>query len=294
MGGKIQHGHERTKMIENEKLEGAYEAVKAAFGDAKPAMGLVLGSGWSAVAESFEKLGEIGYGDIPGLGAAGVAGHAGKLLWGRLEGLGAFVFQGRRHYYEGVGWNTVALPTYLTKRFGAKAVLLTNAAGGANPSWKPGDLMIITDHINMMGVTPLLGRHDPFWGPRFPDQSRVYDRGLRAAMERAGTAAGVELREGVYLAGTGPTYETPAEVRAWRKLGADAVGMSTVPEAMLANAAGLRVAGLSCITNMASGILDQPLTHEEVTETTKKAMGNMKALVLAFWKELAASGELDK
>ena len=132
-------------MIENEKIAGAAEAVKAAFPEAKPAMGLVLGSGWSAVAAEFENLGELSYADIPGLGSVGVAGHAGKLMWGRLSGLEAFVFQGRRHYYEGVGWNTVAIPTYLTKVFGAKGILLTNAAGGTNPAWNPGDLMIITD-----------------------------------------------------------------------------------------------------------------------------------------------------
>ena len=279
-------------MIENEKIAGAAEAVKAAFPEAKPLMGLVLGSGWSAVAAEFENLGELSYGDIPGLGSVGVAGHAGKLMWGRLAGLEAFVFQGRRHYYEGVGWDTVALPTFLTKACGASALFLTNAAGGTNPAWRPGDLMVIDDHINMMGVTPLLGRHDPFWGPRFPDQSRVYDRALRALLDQAAAAASIPLRHGVYLAGTGPTYETPAEIRAWRTLGADAVGMSTVPEAMLGNAAGLRVVALSCITNMASGILDQPLTHEEVTETTRVSMANMKNLILSFWRELAASAAL--
>jgi purine-nucleoside phosphorylase len=139
----------------------------------------------------------------------------------------------------------------------------------------------------MMGVTPLLGAHDPFWGPRFPDQSYVYDKKLRAVLARAGKKSGVSLRHGVYFAGTGPTYETPAEVRAWRTLGADAVGMSTVPEAMLANAAGLRVVGLSCITNMAAGILDQPLTHQEVFDTSQNAMSGMKKLILRFWKELA-------
>ena len=147
--------------------------------------------------------------------------------------------------------------------------------------------MIIDDHINMMGVTPLLGAHDPFWGPRFPDQSFIYDRKLRGALARAGKKAKVALRHGVYFAGTGPTYETPAEIRSWRTLGADAVGMSTVPEAMLANAAGLRVVGLSCITNMAAGILNQALTHQEVFETSQKAMAGMKKLILQFWKELA-------
>ena len=186
-----------------------------------------------------------------------------------------------------MGWEAVATPLFLLKSLGAKAVFLTNAAGGTNPKWKPGDLMIIDDHINMMGVTPLLGAHDPFWGPRFPDQSFIYDRKLRGALARAGKKAKVALRHGVYFAGTGPTYETPAEIRSWRTLGADAVGMSTVPEAMLANAAGLRVVGLSCITNMAAGILNQALTHQEVFETSQKAMAGMKKLILQFWKELA-------
>lgn len=274
-------------MIDRKPLEAALAAVKKAFPEAKPKLGMILGSGLSEIAESFTKLGVLSYADIPGLGAASVAGHAGRLLWGKSSGLETLIFQGRRHVYEGVGWEAVATPIYLLKILGAKAVFLTNAAGGTRTDWQPGDLMVIDDHINMMGMTPLLGAHDPFWGPRFPDQSYIYDKTLRAVLHRAGKHAGVALRNGVYFAGTGPTYETPAEIRAWRALGADAVGMSTVPEAMLANAAGLRVAGLSCITNMAAGILDQPLTHQEVTDTTQKAMANMKRLILQYWEELA-------
>ncbi len=274
-------------MIDIQPLEQALAAVKAAFPEAKPKIGMVLGSGWSDVAGAFEKLGDMSYADIPGLGATGVVGHAGRLLWGKSSGIETLIFQGRRHVYEGVGWEAVATPIYIIKQMGAKAIFLTNAAGGTRAEWTPGDLMIIDDHINMMGCTPFTGQHDPFWGPRFPDQSCVYDKKLRAALTRAGKEAGLHLRNGVYFAGTGPTFETPAEVRAWRALGADAVGMSTVPEAMLANAAGLRVVGLSCITNMAAGILDQPLTHEEVNETTQKSMGNMKNLILKYWAELA-------
>ena len=274
-------------MIKKDILDTALAAVRAAFPSAKPQIGLILGSGWSEVAAAFEKLGEISYSDIPGLGQTGVVGHAGRLLWGKASGVETFVFQGRRHVYEGVGWEPVAIPLYLSKNFGAKNVFLTNAAGGTRAEWSAGDLMIIEDHINLMGVTPFLGAHDPFWGARFPDQSFVYDKGLRAMLARAAGAVGIALRRGVYLAGTGPTYETPAEVRAWRTLGADAVGMSTVPEAMLANAAGMKVVALSCITNMASGILDQPLSHEEVTETTKRSMSNMKAVIFQFWAEFA-------
>ncbi len=273
-------------MIQRKPLDASLAAVKKAFPKAKPKLGMILGSGLSDIAEAFEKLGEISYEKIPGLGKAGVAGHAGRLLWGKSAGIETFVFQGRRHVYEGVGWEAVATPLFLLMSLGAKAVFLTNAAGGTNPKWKPGDLMIIDDHINLMGVTPLLGKHDPFWGP---DSRPVVHLRPQAAcsLARAGKTAKVALRHGVYVAGTGPTYETPAEVRAWRTLGADAVGMSTVPEAMLANACGLRVAGLSCITNMAAGILNQALTHTEVFETSQKAMANMKKLILQYWKELA-------
>ena len=274
-------------MIDPKALEAALAAVQSAFPEAKPQMGMILGSGLSDVAEAFETLGVLPYAEIPGLGKTGVAGHAGRLVWGKSAGVETFIFQGRRHVYEGVGWEPVAIPLYILKSIGAKGVFLTNAAGGVRADWKAGDLMIIEDHINMMGMTPLLGAHDPFWGPRFPDQTYVYDRDLRAALERAGKETDVELRHGVYFAGTGPTYETPAEIRAWRALGADAVGMSTVPEAMLANACGLRVAGMSCITNMAAGILDQPLTHQEVTDTTQQSMANMKKLILQFWVELS-------
>ncbi|MBQ9344721.1 MAG: purine-nucleoside phosphorylase [Kiritimatiellae bacterium] len=279
-------------MIDTPSLAPALAAVKAAFPAAAPRIGLVLGSGWSDVASAFDKLGELSYADIPGYGAATVVGHAGKLVWCRAAGVETFLFMGRRHYYEGIGWNPVALPAFLLKSLGAKAMFLTNAAGGVNADWAPGDLMLIEDHINMMGVTPLLGAHDPFWGPRFPDQSHVYDRDLQRLLRKAAQAAAIPLRAGIYLAGTGPTYETPAEIRAWRALGADAVGMSTVPEAMLGNAAGLRILGLSCITNMASGILDQPLTHEEVTETTRRSMANMRALIAQFWNELGAANTL--
>jgi len=276
-------------MIDTVSLAPAFDAVSAAFPGARPAWGMVLGSGWSEAASGFEKLGEISFSDIPRFGAAGVAGHAGKLLWGRRAGVEAFIFRGRRHVYEGVGFEPVVMPVYLAKRFGAKAMLLTNAAGGVRKDWNAGDLMAISDHVNLMGVNPLIGPHDPFWGPRFPDQSAVWSPRLRGMLFEAAETADVALREGVYLAGTGPTYETPAEVRAFRTMGADAVGMSTVPEAILANAAGLEVAGITCITNMASGILDRPLTHEEVTETTAKSMEKMCALLLAFADRFAAS-----
>jgi purine-nucleoside phosphorylase len=274
-------------MIDRKILDDALAKVRTTWPAAKPAAGLILGSGWSDVVPAFTVHGTLPYEEIPGLGRTGVVGHAGRLVWGEHAGVPTLLFQGRRHYYEGVGWTPIALPLFLLKSLGARAVLLTNAAGGLRADLAPGTQMIISDHINLMGDNPLLGPHDPFWGPRFPDLSAVYDPALRAALKRAGAAAGETLAEGVYLAGSGPAYETPAEIRAWRTLGADAVGMSTVPEAVLARAAGLRVAGLSCITNWAAGISPHALSHEEVTETTRRSMARMKAVLLSYWGELA-------
>ncbi|MBP7830850.1 MAG: purine-nucleoside phosphorylase [Kiritimatiellae bacterium] len=270
-------------------LDKALAFVKSQWPAAKPKIGLICGSGWSDVVAAFKEKGSLSYGDIPGMGSPGVVGHAGKLAWTELAGVETFVFQGRRHWYEGEGWTPVALPVYLLKQMGARAVVLTNAAGGVRADLTPGTLMIIEDHINLMNANPLLGPHNPAWGPRFPDQSTVYNKELREALERAGKAVGQKLAKGVYLAGSGPLYETPAEIRAWRALGADAVGMSTVPEAQLANAAGLKVLGLSCITNLAAGVSKNPLTHEEVTATTKAAMAGMKTLIVQLWKELSLS-----
>lgn len=270
-----------------ELLEEAATFLKGRWPDAKPSHGLILGSGWSEVVDTFEIKDTIEYGAIPGLGKAGVVGHAGKLAWATAAGLETFIFQGRRHYYEGVGWTPIAIPIYVVKQFGASTLVLTNAAGGARDKMTPGDLMIIADHINNFGANPLLGEHNPVWGPRFPDQSHVYDPSLIELLKKAGKAASVPLTTGVYLASTGPTYETPAEVRAYKAIGADAVGMSTVPEAILANAAGLKLAGLSCITNLAAGISKMDLTHEEVTDTTKQTMPRMKNVLEAFWKEMA-------
>lgn len=277
-------------MIDRKTLEQALAFVRSQWPKAQPEMGLILGSGWSEVVDSFHIAAAIPYEQIPGLGKTGVVGHAGRLVLAESSGIETLIFQGRRHYYEGVGWTPIALPVFLLKSMGAKGVLITNAAGGVRDDLKPGSLMIIDDHINFLGANPLVGGHDPIWGPRFPDQSEVYNTKLRRLLALAGKARGETLPHGVYLADSGPTYESPAEIRAFRTLGADAVGMSTVPEALLANAAGLKVAGLSCITNLAAGISKQPLSHEEVTEATRNAMARMKGVVLAFWKEVAREG----
>ena len=263
--------------------------VAARWPDAHPEHALVCGSGWGQVAESFLLFDSISYDDLPGFGAATVEGHQGRVLLAEiLPGHQLLIFQGRRHFYEGEGWESVVAPVRLAQNLGVKTLLLTNAAGGINPALAPGDLMALTDHINFMPGNPLVGPHDPTLGPRFPDQSAVYDPELRQTLRAAAKQADVTLREGVYLALTGPAFETPSEIRAFGKLGADAVGMSTVPEAMTANAAGLRVAALSCISNLAAGISPQPLSHEEVNETAQGAMPRMRQLILAYFQSLAA------
>ncbi|MBN1270090.1 MAG: purine-nucleoside phosphorylase [Kiritimatiellae bacterium] len=274
-------------MMNYDVMEKAAAMVRHEWPDARPACGLILGSGWGDVARAFAVSDSISYEVIPGLGRTGVAGHAGQLLRADHAGLQTLIFQGRRHWYEGEGATPLALPIYVLKQMGAATVVLTNAAGGIREDFAPGDLMCLDDHINMLGINPLGGPPNPFWGPRFADQTTVYDPALREALDRAAAKAGVDLKHGVYIAVSGPTYETPAEIRAWRALGADAVGMSTVPEAMLANAAGLKVLGLSCITNLAAGISSAPLTHAEVTAATRQVMPRMTNLLSKLWEEMA-------
>ena len=261
-------------------LDAAVAALKRQWPDARPRCGIILGSGWSEVVEGFSGK-ETAYSDIPGLGSTGVMGHAGKLRHVSIEGMEVFIFQGRRHWYEGTGWTPVILPVYLLHAFGANTVLLTNAAGGIRSNLPPGSLMVIEDHINLLGSNPLIGPHNPALGTRFPDQSEVYNRELRHNLMNAGADA-----SGTYIATMGPTFETPAEIKLFTTMGADAVGMSTVPEAMVANALDMRVAGLSCICNWAAGISPGKLTHEDVNETAAKAMPRMKKLIATFLKEL--------
>lgn len=268
-------------------LEQAADKIRTHFKDPSPDAGLILGSGWGEVIESFTVIDTLPYGEIPGLGKTGVSGHSGQLVLAEGAGIRTFIFQGRRHYYEGEGWTPVSIPVFALKQMNANWALLTNAAGGIRDDLLPGSLMILSDHINNMGTNPLLGPHHKCWGPRFPDLSSAYDPSMRKALRRASDAANLGASEGVYLASTGPFYETPSEIRSYKTLGADAVGMSTVPEAMLANAAGLKVAGLSCITNSAAGISKNPLSHEEVTETSQKTMPKMKAIIANFWKEMS-------
>lgn len=270
-----------STQIDPALLEAAAKTVKNRLPHAKPRCGIVLGSGWAEAVAGLE--GEmLNYDQIPGLGKTGVPGHVGKLLLTSVNGMEIAVFQGRRHWYEGEGWTPVILPVYLLHTLGAESVLLTNASGGIRSDLPPGTLMAIQDHINMLGSNPLIGPHNPGLGTRFPDQTEVYSRILRNKLLAAGADA-----EGVYVATMGPTFETPAEIRQFGAMGADAVGMSTVPEAILANALDMRVAGLSCICNWAAGIGSTRLTHEDVNEVAAATMPRMRETILNFLRELA-------
>jgi purine-nucleoside phosphorylase len=273
--------------MNNKMLAESAKIVIRHFKGCRPACGLVLGSGWEAAIDVFTVKKRLSYSSLPALGRTTVAGHAGVLLWAELAGIETLIFQGRRHWYEGVGWEPLAGPVYILKKLGAQVMVLTNSSGGIRADLKRGALMAIKDHINFMGVNPLLGRHDPFWGQRFADQGSVYDGPLRALLRKTARRCKISLKEGVYLGVTGPTYETPAEIMAFKRLGADVVGMSTVPEAILANAAGMRVVGLSLITNAAAGLGAGALDHKDVREAGRKWSGEIKMLLKEFWKAMA-------
>lgn len=245
-----------------------------------PEIGIVLGSGLGDFARLVDRKAEVSYASLPGFPVSTVAGHAGKLIFGYVRSVPVVVMQGRVHYYEGYSMNEVVAPIRLMGLLGAKKLLLTNAAGGVNTSFIPGDLMLITDHISAFVPSPLRGENPQELGPRFPDMSRVYDIEMGRAVLEAGEKLGESLQQGVYLQWQGPNYETPAEIRMFRTLGADAVGMSTVCEAIAARHMGLRVCAISCITNMACGILPQPLSHEEVQQTADRVKDKFQALVL--------------
>jgi purine-nucleoside phosphorylase len=255
-------------MKQNE-LQEASSYIKARI-TVKPEIGLILGSGLGVLGEEIENPTFIPYQDIPHFPKSTVAGHKGRLVAGTLEGKQVIAMQGRFHYYEGYSLEQVTFPVRVMEALGIASVIVTNAAGGVNTSFHPGDLMVITDHINNMGDNPLIGPNDETQGVRFPDMSQAYDRNYIRHAKNCAEEAGVRVQKGVYVGNTGPVYETPAEVNMLRTLGGDAVGMSTVPEVIVAVHAGIRVLGISCISNMAAGILDQPLTHEEVIETTEK------------------------
>lgn len=261
-----------------EQLQKMYENIrkKTAF---QPEAALVLGSGLGNFAETIRIEQMLDYREIDGFPVSTVPGHKGRFIFGYVDDLPVVIMQGRVHYYEGYSMREVTLPVRLMGLMGARVLFLTNAAGGVNVGYKPGDFMMIQDHISCMIPSPLIGPNDESLGPRFPDMSDPYDSGLREIIRRTAEAEQIPLKEGVYLQLTGPAYETPAEIRMARTLGADAVGMSTVCEAIVANHMGMKVCGISCITNMASGILPQPLSHSEVQETADRVAPLFERLV---------------
>lgn len=254
----------------------------------RPRLGMVLGSGLGGLADEIEDAIAIPFAELPGWPAPSAPGHSGRLLLGLLRGLPVACLQGRLHMYEGLGERLVVEPVLLMGQLGAQIVLLTNASGGVNPAFGAGTLMVISDHINLTGRNPLLGPNDDNLGPRFADMSAVWDQELRRRIHAAARAEGVEMREGIYLGLIGPTYETPAEVRMIRALGADAVGMSTVMEAIAANWAGLRVCGVSLVTNAGAGLSATPLSHEEVLAAANEAGPRLARVIGRFAADLAS------
>lgn len=264
-------------MDEMKRIDEAAAKVLAVCGKAD--IGVILGSGLGDYAEALEDAVRLPYSEIPGFPRSTVAGHAGMWCCGTLYGKRVVMMQGRFHYYEGYSMKDVTLPVRVMQKIGVKTLVVTNAAGGVNLGYHPGELMVIGDMFSMTAQNPLIGPNLDAFGPRFPDMSCAFDKELRALAHECANEQGFALREGVYAQMTGPTYETPAEIRMLRTLGADAVGMSTVPEVIVARHGGMRVLGISCITNMAAGILDQPLNHAEVTETANRVKGQFRNLL---------------
>ena len=264
-------------MDEMTRINLAAEKALSVLGQAE--IGVILGSGLGEYADALEGVKKLPYSEIPCFPVSTVPGHAGMLCCGILHGKRVVMMQGRFHYYEGYSMKDVTLPVRVMQKMGVKTLIVTNACGGVNLNYAPGDLMVISDVFSLTGVNPLMGANLDEFGPRFPDMTCMFDKQLRALAHDTAKAQGFALREGVYCQFPGPCYETPAEIRMARILGADAVGMSTVPEAITARHGGMRVLGISCITNMAAGILDQPLCHEEVTETAGRVKEKFKNLI---------------
>lgn len=277
-------------MIENneyiEMIKTSADYIKEKLNGFKPEICIVLGSGLGDLAETLENKINIPYADIPNFVRSTVAGHKGQFAAGILNGKKVICMQGRFHFYEGYELRLVTLPVRVMKAIGVEKIIVTNAAGGVNKSFNPGDLMIIEDHINLTGQNPLIGSNLDEFGTRFPDMSTAYDREYTAKAEKIAQKLNINYQKGVYAWLTGPSYETPAEIRYLRNTGADAVGMSTVPEVIVARHSGMRVLGISCITNMAAGILDKPLNHEEVNETANKVKNSFIGLITEIVGEI--------
>jgi xanthosine phosphorylase len=251
-----------------------------------PRLGLMLGSGLGELADRLDDRVEIPYGELPGFHAGGLAGHAGALVLGRLAGQQVAIFSGRWHVYEGIEASAITTPVRTLKALGAEILVLTNAAGSLRPEAGPGSLVCLSDHINLLGFNPLIGPNDDAVGPRFPSLAAAYDPDLRARLHAAAEALATPLHDGVYLAVAGPTFETPAEIRAFRTLGADLVGMSTVPEVIAARHAGLRVAAISAVTNLAEGMGGEALSHEQTLRVAKQGAARLGPLIERFLEDL--------
>src|SRR5438477_10684366 len=285
MSAKKLSGKPSTEFLQSEK------AAKFILSKTKlrPKIALVLGSGLGAFADDFEAATRIPYAKIPHFSRSTAIGHAGQLVLGRVDGIAVAGMQGRVHLYEGYSAKQVAFPVRVFARMGVKALIVTNAAGGINLNYSEGALVVIRDHINLQGANPLIGPNDDRFGPRFPDMTRAYDPEFRRFVAEAGKELGLGFHEGVYLACAGPNYETPAEIHSFRTLGADLVGMSTVPEVLAARHSGIRVLGISCVTNMAAGITGAPLSAEEVFQTGARVKDQFVALLKAVIPKIAES-----
>lgn len=248
----------------------------------RPKIGIILGSGLGDYAESLENVDYLEYKKIPHFPVSTIQGHKGRFVISD----DVICMQGRFHFYEGYPMKEVTIPIRVMKKIGIEKLIITNAAGGVNTDFNAGDLMIIQDHINFMGANPLMGRNNDDFGDRFPDMSEAYDKDMIKITEDTANKIGIDIKKGVYMAFSGPSYETPAEVKMSRILGADAVGMSTVPEVIVANHSGIKVLGISCITNMAAGVLNKPLTHEEVIENSSKSKDKFIKLINELLKKL--------
>jgi purine-nucleoside phosphorylase len=275
--------------LDRSLLEEAARAVREAFPDTRPQWAVILGSGWTMTAPGWREKGSLLYRRIPGFGIPSVAGHLGVVKVFSIPGGDLLVFHGRRHWYETGDWNPIALPIHVARRMGCRGVLLTNAAGGIREDLSPGQLMVVDDHINGLGLNPLVGNADWWSDPFFTDLSVVYDAELRAILCAVGREQGGVPLSGVYAAVSGPSYETPAEIRALRSMGADAVGMSTVPEAILARAAGLKVAALALICNRAAGLGGPTLSHSEVLETSRQSADQVMRVLTAGIEKMMLS-----
>ncbi len=261
------------------------EFLKEKIGDFVPETGIILGSGLGELADEYCDI-AISYTEIPNFIKSTVKGHKGRLVFADINGKKVVMMQGRNHFYEGHSMSEITYPVKVMKALGVKTLILTNAAGAVNENFNPSDLMIITDHINMMGTNPLIGTNDETLGERFPDMTEIYKKQLVNLAESCAKTLGLSIKKGVYLANTGPSYETPAEIRMARLLGADAIGMSTVPEAIVANYCNLNVLGISCISNAASSADGNKLSHEEVIQTTNQAKSGFKKLILEIVKRV--------